>query len=444
MTKRSVIFSYCTIICMVTCLCGCFDKKDPIKEMIIDDTHPLCRQQLQQLPAEKMSGASITPTTSKAVSLEDELLSAIIQGDEALVRKLITQGVNVNAYYENIEDLGDRCMTKGHAVDAAGEALFYEAERPLGTMITISPAATMEDAMAHNSPAKSILWFLIEHGASLDECENLVRNIVKSGSKAFIELLMRKGVDLKKYDGILLDAAESGNEDAFRLVLSLVPDVNYCNKEGRTALIRAVADCYDGNVPRSEAIVKLLLERGADVNHHDCFGNTALILAAHNANVAIVKLLLQYKANVLAKNDNGVNALMCAALNRDINNGGTEIVKLLLTKGLSLETADKEGKTPLHWAAGSEMRNGWRDAGSVEMVKFLLQNGAKVDALDHEGRSPLINHVLLYPREKEMITTLLKAGANPSIKDKSGKTTLDYVNDDQELVNLLKSCRQRK
>ena len=71
-------------------------------------------------------------------------------------------------------------------------------------------------------------------------------------------------------------------------------------------------------------IVKLLLEKGADVNAK----MTALMLAAANGHTEIIKLLLEKGADVNAKNKYGSTALMFAAAN-----GRTEIVQILLEKG---------------------------------------------------------------------------------------------------------------
>lgn len=70
--------------------------------------------------------------------------------------------------------------------------------------------------------------------------------------------------------------------------------------------------------------VKLELQNGADVNHADHSGYTALHAAAENNHVEIVRLLLEHGADRLAKVETGETALDYARAN-----GYNEVVRLL-------------------------------------------------------------------------------------------------------------------
>ncbi|KAH8652847.1 hypothetical protein BGZ61DRAFT_511129 [Ilyonectria robusta] len=97
------------------------------------------------------------------------------------------------------------------------------------------------------------------------------------------------------------------------------------------------------------ATVKLLLEKGADVEAKDKdYGRTPLWWAAEKGHEAVVKLLLDKGADVEAKDkDCGGTPLWWAA-----ENGHEAVVKLLLDKGADVEAKDKDcGGTPLWWAA---------------------------------------------------------------------------------------------
>jgi hypothetical protein len=97
-----------------------------------------------------------------------------------------------------------------------------------------------------------------------------------------------------------------------------------------------------------EAVVKLLLEKGAELEAKDNrYGQTPLSWAAVKGHEAVVKLLLEKGAELESK-DNGSGR---TPLSWTVENGHEAVVKLLLEKGVELESKDKWGRTPLSWAA---------------------------------------------------------------------------------------------
>ena len=80
-------------------------------------------------------------------------------------------------------------------------------------------------------------------------------------------------------------AAEKGHEAVVKLLLEKGADVESKDKYGRTPLWRAAAHGH-------EAVVKLLLEKGADVESKDgSDGRTPLSWATANGHKAVMKLL---------------------------------------------------------------------------------------------------------------------------------------------------------
>jgi ankyrin repeat protein len=78
-----------------------------------------------------------------------------------------------------------------------------------------------------------------------------------------------------------------------------------------------------------EAVVKLLLEKGAELESKDSdFGMTPLLQAAMDGHEAVVKLLLEKGAELESKDKTGRTPLSRAA-----ENGHEAVVKLLLKKG---------------------------------------------------------------------------------------------------------------
>jgi hypothetical protein len=146
------------------------------------------------------------------------------------------------------------------------------------------------------------------------------------------------------------------------------------NNIGRTPLSWAAEGGY-------EAVVKLLLEKGAEIEAgDDIFGRTPLSLAAEGGHEAVVKLLLKKGAEIEA-GDNGEfdsrTPLLWA-----VGEGHETVVKLLLENGAEIEAKDRGefGRTPLSWAAGG---------GYEIVVELLLEKGAEIEAKDRAGRTPL-------------------------------------------------------
>jgi ankyrin repeat domain-containing protein 50 len=96
----------------------------------------------------------------------------------------------------------------------------------------------------------------------------------------------------------------------------------------------------------------------------DDIGRTPLSWAARYGHEALVKLLLEKGAELETKDEEyGQTPLSWAARNEH-----EAVVKLLLEKGAKLETKDDIGRTPLSWAA---------EKGHEAVVKLLLEKGAK-------------------------------------------------------------------
>ena len=117
--------------------------------------------------------------------------------------------------------------------------------------------------------------------------------------------------------------------------------------------------------------VKKALNAGADVNFQDRNGRTALMFAAQGGRAQIVEWLLSNKANPALKDKRGCTALFHAA-----EPGRTKAVAILLAGGVEINCANNGRCTPLMMAA----RNGRH-----EMVRLLIQKGATVSAEDNMG-----------------------------------------------------------
>ena len=93
--------------------------------------------------------------------------------------------------------------------------------------------------------------------------------------------------------------------------------------------------------------VKELFDKGKEIiNSQDYLGNSALLVAAYNGQIAMVQWLLAHGASLKETNDNGATALLVAAYNGQIALG-----EWLLAHGASLSETNKFGNTALLLAA---------------------------------------------------------------------------------------------
>lgn len=101
-----------------------------------------------------------------------------------------------------------------------------------------------------------------------------------------------------------------------------------------------------------EAVVKLLLEKGADPDSFDSRRRTPFLSAAANGQEAVVRLLLGKEIDPESRDSGGQSPLSWAS-----RNGHEIVVKLLLEKDVDPDSADVWGRTRCHGPQGMDM--GW-------------------------------------------------------------------------------------
>ena len=199
------------------------------------------------------------------------------------------------------------------------------------------------------------------------------------------------------------------------------------------------------------AVVKILLDRGASVEKENLHGERALGFAVTRGHSTAAKLLIE--TATLDGKDPGLNSALFSATAES----RLDFVKLLLDKGASPSYRIHEScnDTLLHFAAGSaqgaivkllidygsdpQAQNMYNHTplhhacseGRSDIVGLLLENGAFVDAQTCSGNTPLHfaiegdgGNEVVEEASKAVVALLLANGANVNQLDSSGQTAL--------------------
>lgn len=162
-------------------------------------------------------------------------------------------------------------------------------------------------------------------------------------------------------------------------------------------------------------ICNQLINAGADVNAVNANDkSTALHWAASKGHVAICSLLLDNGAYCLSFDGAGYAPVHIAA-----QKGHALVLALLVEVNKTcLNALDEFKRTPLLWAAYK---------GHSATVQMLINMGASVNLIDEGGTTALHWSLISDNSNAELVWILIKAGANPSIKDGTGKTPSDWA-----------------
>ncbi|RYP71282.1 hypothetical protein DL769_004719 [Monosporascus sp. CRB-8-3] len=200
------------------------------------------------------------------------------------------------------------------------------------------------DQFQFYSYAKS---YWLQHAQCISTHEPVIYNLLLKLLKQGIVVMNTRDDGVRT---LLLWAAKQGHDAIVKLLVEKGTDLETKNIFNETPLSFAAQEGH-------EAVVKLLLEKGANIESRSDNDRTPLSLAAEKGHEAAVKLLLEKGANIESKSYNNQTPLLLAA-----EKGHEAIVKLLLGKGADLESKDGCGRTPLLWAA---------QEGHVTVVKLL-------------------------------------------------------------------------
>lgn len=200
----------------------------------------------------------------------------------------------------------------------------------------------------------------------------------------------------------------SAKPELDEMVISLLPDVNVTDAEGRTALHRV----------RNFRTIDVLVKRGVRFDIADKNGRTPLYEVIHETDV--LAKFLDSGANPFIEDDKGMTVLEHAASSK-----AGPAVSILLGRKMDSNRRNREGGTPLHVAIYRET------------AVTLIRGGADVHAQDANGLTPL--HSVAARSAEESIEVLLKAGADVMARAKDGTIPLHHVRRHETVPTLIKA-----
>ena len=229
------------------------------------------------------------------------------------------------------------------------------------------------------------------------------------GNKKMVKLLFESmqvpdiNVSYSGDNGLTL-ASRTGDFATVKYLVKNGIDIDFIGSNGRSAL-----HTYARKGLLTEC--KFLLDNLADPNNLGFKGQTPLFEAVINNKPEVIEMLYKYGANLNFANEEGIAPLMVACQNKYRQ----ESLLTLLKLGANIETVDFMGQTPLYYAIRSNNR---------QFIDILIKR-CNLNHQDNNGVTPLM--LAAKYGQKETLRVFLSKGANIYLKDKNGKTALDYA-----------------
>ncbi len=355
--------------------------------------------------------SKITEARGRLAKDTTTLMKAAKLGNSEMVELLLKEGVDINATSQlnNLSALqyaiesGDIKSVKLLLENGADININYDAYgNKKRLLIDVIREKKLE-----------IAKLLIKHGIELDMMDpNHYSAMIYAINEEYVSVvkaLLEKGANIQPDEkwsfSPLGFALQSGNTEIISLLIGAGAKVESSN----SPMISAVRSRYIETV-------KLLIDRGYDVNAMDSSERTALQYAAYYSREDIIDLLTKNGAKIL----NGYTGLCIAVIKHDM-----EKVKHYSKERTTINWSENEAQSALHKAIRTNQ---------TEVVKVLLEAGAHAESRDHDGGSPLSHAVA--EQNPEIIKLLIDAGANANYQHKWGYRLRD-ANNSKEIEEML-------
>jgi len=235
--------------------------------------------------------------------------------------------------------------------------------------------------------------------------EDLESAIFDNNTSRIRRLVRQIGVaNLSSERSPLYSAVFFGHLAAIRTLLDEGVPVDMTDRDGRTPLFSAV-DQFSPKI----AVVRLLVERGANVNAINAYGEDLLTRAARHASLPVMSYLQQHGAIIRPVSCSGSNPILEAA-----STGNLRYLRAVVDDvRRHISSAGRDQQTAIMLAVKQ---------GHLQTYQWLLQQGADINLSDEQGNTLLM--LAIQGGNMRIIQDLLNKGLNPNTSNNLGHSPL--------------------